>query len=69
MKGLSDIAGRLVWMDKQGIDRHVIGGWPDWFGHELPAAEGEPWCHLFNDAQLANAADGDPARGCDSLRR
>src|SRR5262244_3818456 len=53
MKGLSDVAGRLAWMDKQGIDRHVIGGWPDWFGHELPAAEGEPWCHLFNDAQLS----------------
>jgi aminocarboxymuconate-semialdehyde decarboxylase len=28
---------------------------PTWFGHELPAAEGEPWCHLFNDAQLAAA--------------
>jgi aminocarboxymuconate-semialdehyde decarboxylase len=55
MKGLSDIAGRLAWMDKQGIDRHVVGGWPDWSGHELPAAEEEPWCHLSNDAQLAAA--------------
>src|SRR5262249_57529962 len=52
---LSDVAARLVWMDKQGIDRHVVGGWPDWFGYELPAAEGEAWCHLFNDAQLAAA--------------
>jgi aminocarboxymuconate-semialdehyde decarboxylase len=42
-------------MDKQGIDRHVVGGWPDWFGYELPAAEGEAWCRLFNDAQLAAA--------------
>jgi len=55
MKGLSDVAGRLAWMDKQGIDRHVVGGWPDWFGYELPAAEGEAWCRLFNDAQLAAA--------------
>jgi aminocarboxymuconate-semialdehyde decarboxylase len=55
MKGLSDMAGRLAWMDKQGIDRHVVGGWPDWFGYELPAAEGEAWCRLFNDAQLAAA--------------
>src|SRR5262249_58462041 len=39
----------------QGIDRHVVGGWPDWFGYELPAAEGEAWCRLFNDAQLAAA--------------
>src|SRR5215831_7119524 len=44
MKGLSDVAARLAWMDKQGIDRHVVGGWPDWFGYELPAAEGEAWC-------------------------
>src|SRR6266516_5574186 len=55
MKGLSDIAGRLAWMDKQGIDHHVVGGWPDWFGYELPATEGEAWCRLFNDAQLAAA--------------
>jgi aminocarboxymuconate-semialdehyde decarboxylase len=55
-KGLSDVAGRLAWMDKQGIDRHVVGGWPDWFGYELPAAEGEAWCRLFNDAQLASDA-------------
>ena len=41
MKGLSDVAGRLAWMAKQGIDRQVVGGWPDWFGYELPAAEGE----------------------------
>src|SRR5258708_23880272 len=55
MKGLSDVAGRLAWMGKRGIDRHVVGGWPDWFGYELPAAEGEAWCRLFNDAQLAVA--------------
>jgi aminocarboxymuconate-semialdehyde decarboxylase len=59
MKGLSDVAARLAWMDKQGIDRQVVGGWPDWFGYELPAAEGEAWCRLFNDAQLA-AAKAEP---------
>ena len=59
MKGLSDMAGRLAWMDKRGIDRQVVGGWPDWFGYELPAAEGEAWCRLFNDAQLA-AAKAEP---------
>src|SRR5262249_5186889 len=32
-----------------------VGGWPDWFGYELPAAEGEAWCRLFNEAQLAAA--------------
>ena len=46
-------------MAKRGIDRQVVGGWPDWFGYELPAAEGEAWCRLFNDAQLA-AAKAEP---------
>src|SRR3954451_6865921 len=59
MKGLSDVAGRLAWMAKRGIDRHVVGGWPDWFGYELPAAEGEEWARQFNDAQLA-AAKAEP---------
>src|ERR1051325_10595968 len=53
MKGLSDVAGRLAWMQKQGIDKQVNGAWPDWFGSQLPAAEGEAWCRLINDAMLA----------------
>ena len=59
MKGLSDTGARRAWMQKAGIDRQVVGGWPDWFGYELPAAEGETWCQLFNDAQLA-AAKAEP---------
>jgi aminocarboxymuconate-semialdehyde decarboxylase len=59
MKGLSDIAGRLAWMQKQGIDRQVVGGWPDWFGSDLPAAEGETWCRIVNDA-LLSAAKAEP---------
>ena len=59
MKGLSDVAGRLAWMAKRGIDRQVVGGWPDRFGYELPAAEGEAWARQFNDAQLA-AAKAEP---------
>ena len=53
MKGLSDVTGRLAWMAKQGINRQVVGGWPDWFGSELPSAEGETWCKLMNEALLA----------------
>src|SRR5712692_7687485 len=59
MKGLSDVAGRLAWMARAGIDRQVVGSWPDWFGYELPAAEGEAWCRLINEAQLA-AAKAEP---------
>jgi aminocarboxymuconate-semialdehyde decarboxylase len=54
-KGLSDIAARLAWMDREGIDRQVVGGWPDWFGNDLPPAEGEAWCSLFNEALQAAA--------------
>jgi aminocarboxymuconate-semialdehyde decarboxylase len=54
-KPLSDIAGRLAWMAKQGIDRQVVGGWVDMFGYELPGAESEAWSRLANDALLAAA--------------
>jgi aminocarboxymuconate-semialdehyde decarboxylase len=59
MKGLSDIPGRLAWMQKQGIDKQVNGGWPDWFGSDLPAAEGETWCRIVNDT-LLSAAKAEP---------
>jgi aminocarboxymuconate-semialdehyde decarboxylase len=54
-KPLSDLGARLDWMDRQGIDRQVVGGWVDMFGYELPAAEGEAWSRLINDALLAAA--------------
>jgi aminocarboxymuconate-semialdehyde decarboxylase len=58
-KGLSDLAARLAWMDKQGIDRQVCGGWVDAFGYELPPAEGEDWVRLTNSSLLA-AAKAEP---------
>jgi aminocarboxymuconate-semialdehyde decarboxylase len=54
-KGLSDVQGRLAWMDKQGIDRQVVGGWVDIFGYQLPGAEGEAWSRLTNEVLLAAA--------------
>ncbi len=58
-KPLSDIAGRVAWMAKQGIDRQVVGGWVDMFGYELTGAEGEAWARLANDCLLA-AAKAEP---------
>jgi aminocarboxymuconate-semialdehyde decarboxylase len=58
-KPLSDIAGRVAWMQKQSIDRQVVGGWVDMFGYELPGAEGEAWSRLANDMLLA-AAKAEP---------
>jgi aminocarboxymuconate-semialdehyde decarboxylase len=40
-KPLSDIPARLAWMDKNGIDKQVCGGWVDMFGYEVQGAEGE----------------------------
>ncbi len=54
-KPLSDIPGRLAWMRQQGVDRQVCGGWVDMFGYELPAAEGEAWSRMINDALLGVA--------------
>ena len=58
-KPLSDIAGRLAWMQKNGIDKQVVGGWVDMFGYELPGAESEAWARLANDALFA-AAKAEP---------
>lgn len=52
-KPLSDIPGRLAWLKQHGIDRQVCGGWVDMFGYELPAAEGEAWSRLINEALIA----------------
>ena len=54
-KPLIDVAGRRAWMDAQGIDRQVVGGWLDMFGYELPAAEGERWSRLANEHLKAQA--------------
>jgi aminocarboxymuconate-semialdehyde decarboxylase len=50
-----DMPGRLAWMEKQRIDREVVGGWVDMFGYQLPPAEGEAWSRLANDVLLATS--------------
>ena len=47
-KLLSDTDGRLDWMNTNGIDMQVIGGWLDMFGYEIPADEGQRWSRLIN---------------------
>jgi aminocarboxymuconate-semialdehyde decarboxylase len=54
-KPLSDIAARVAWMQKQSIDKQVVGGWVDMFGYELQGAEGEAWSRLANDMLMAAA--------------
>ena len=53
MKGLYDLAGRIAWMDKNGIDRQVVGGWLDMMGNELPIEEGERWSRMANEHMIS----------------
>ena len=45
---LSDLGHRRAWMDKNGIDHQLVGGWLDSFGYELPPAEGLAWSRFIN---------------------
>ena len=58
-KPLSDLPGRLKWMDEQKIDRQVVAGWLDMYGNDLPAAEGAAWSRLIN-THLAQTAKAEP---------
>lgn len=56
-KGLSDLAGRIKWMDEQKIERQVAGGWLDIFGNQMPAEEGARWARMTNEHLLAAGKD------------
>ena len=58
-KPLSDLPGRLKWMDEQNIERQVVGGWLDMFGYEVPAEEGANWSRLIN-THLRQTAKREP---------
>ena len=46
---LSDLADRRAWMDANGIDHQLVGGWLDAFGYELPPKEGLAWSRFYNE--------------------
>jgi aminocarboxymuconate-semialdehyde decarboxylase len=56
---LSDLGERRAWMDRNGIDHQLVGGWLDVFGYELPAEQGLAWSRYFN-ACLRDALAGEP---------
>ena len=58
-KPLSDIAGRLAWLDTNRIERQVVGGWLDMFAYEIPIEEGLRWSRLIN-THLAGLAKEQP---------
>ena len=54
---LTDIGGRIAWMDQNKIDLQVVGGWVDFFGYEMPGEEGVAWSRMINEALLAAAGE------------
>lgn len=55
---LSDLDDRRAWMDRNGIDHQLVGGWLDIFGYELPAEQGLAWSRYVN-ACLREALAGE----------
>jgi aminocarboxymuconate-semialdehyde decarboxylase len=56
---LSDLEERKRWMDKNGIDHQLVGGWLDSFGYELPPPEGMAWSRFLNRC-LWDGVAGEP---------
>lgn len=58
---LSDVAGRLAAMDRQGMDVQVLSTWVDLVGYRMPAAEGAAFSRLQNET-IAELVQGAPHR-------
>src|SRR5437867_11504743 len=54
---LSDLADRRAWMDKNGIDHQLVGGWLDSFSYELLAGEGLAWSRYYNECLEEELSD------------
>lgn len=57
MPKLSDLADRQTWMDSNGIDHQIVGGWLDSYGYELPPAQGLAWSRFLNDCMWEQFRD------------
>jgi aminocarboxymuconate-semialdehyde decarboxylase len=54
---LSNLDERRAWMDQNGIDHQLVGGWLDIFGYELPAGEGLAWSRFYNESMRDQLRD------------
>lgn len=59
MPRLRETEERESWMDENGLDLQMPGGWVDAFGNQLPAEEGAAWARYSNEWLLKKCA-GDP---------
>jgi aminocarboxymuconate-semialdehyde decarboxylase len=59
MGNLRGTAHRFEFMDEQGLDVQVVGGWLDAFAYELEPEEGADWSRFLNEDMVAQAAQSD----------
>jgi aminocarboxymuconate-semialdehyde decarboxylase len=54
---IEPVAERRAWLDTQGIDRQIVGTWPDIFGYGLAVDACVAWHRMLNDTLAAWCAD------------
>jgi len=54
---VESVAERRAWLDAQGIDRQIVGTWPDIFGYGLASDACVVWHRMLNDTLAAWCAD------------
>jgi aminocarboxymuconate-semialdehyde decarboxylase len=54
---IEPVAERRAWLDSQGIDRQIVGTWPDIFGYGLALDACVAWHRMLNDTLAAWCAD------------
>ncbi len=54
---IEPVAQRMAWLDEQGIERQIVGTWPDIFGYGLPLDACVAWHRMLNDTLAAWTAD------------
>jgi aminocarboxymuconate-semialdehyde decarboxylase len=55
--GLTDLGRRIGWLDENGVDVQVVGGWLDIFGYDLAPDEGAEWSQVLTQAIRDAVAD------------
>jgi aminocarboxymuconate-semialdehyde decarboxylase len=56
MGGLRNAGPRQAFIESNGIDRQLVGGWLDSFGYELEPEEGADWSRFLNESHSAVCA-------------
>ena len=54
---IEPVAERRAWLDAQGIDRQIVGTWPDIFGYGLAPDACVAWHRMLNDTLAAWCAE------------